>query len=212
MSPTTTTANGKHIYKNGDPNLTIPEGIPSGPPSFSDKYKERAYLKHRLALAFRIFAKAGFRKVLLDTSPCGILSIRTTSGSILWVSTLSVIERVVYITRIGLHFSLITPSDLILVNYSGTVIDGGKNRFLNYAAFAIHSKIHSARPDVAFAAHLHCVYGRAICATGQTLDPIMQDSCNFYNGHSYVTFISVYGQKPRGMSGVARPTPQDSQL
>jgi hypothetical protein len=50
----------KTIYKSGDPNLTIPKGVPSGPPAFEDKYEERKYLKRRLAMAFRIFAKFGF--------------------------------------------------------------------------------------------------------------------------------------------------------
>jgi ribulose-5-phosphate 4-epimerase/fuculose-1-phosphate aldolase len=183
MSPTTATADGKQIYKSGDPNLTIPEGIPSGPPSFSDKYKERAYLKHRLALAFRIFADAGFSEGV-----AGHITLRDpVDPNNFWVNPFGtvpgVIELDMRMTRIGLHFSLITPSDLILVNHSGTVIDGGKNRFLNYAAFAIHSEIHSARPDVACAAHSHSVFGRAFCATGRTLDPITQDSCNFYNDH-----------------------------
>jgi hypothetical protein len=47
-------------YKSGDPSLTLPENVPSGPPTFVDKYEERKYLKHRLALAFRIFASFGF--------------------------------------------------------------------------------------------------------------------------------------------------------
>lgn len=36
--------------------------FPSGkrPPKFEDKYKEREYLKGRLAAAFRIFGKYGF--------------------------------------------------------------------------------------------------------------------------------------------------------
>lgn len=48
------------VYKSGDPSLTLPEDVPTGPPTFEDKYEERKYLKHRLALAFRVFAKFGF--------------------------------------------------------------------------------------------------------------------------------------------------------
>lgn len=33
---------------------------PRGPPTFKDPYEERDYLKARLALAFRIFAKQGY--------------------------------------------------------------------------------------------------------------------------------------------------------
>lgn len=63
MAPSATelsAAPKKMVYKSGDPSLTIPEGVPSGPPSFEDKYEERKYLKRRLAMAFRIFAKSGF--------------------------------------------------------------------------------------------------------------------------------------------------------
>lgn len=48
------------------------------------------------------------------------------------------------------------------------------------AAFAIHSEIHKARPDVLCAAHSHSVYGRAMCTTGRTLDMLTQDFCMFY--------------------------------
>ncbi len=47
-------------YKSGDPSLTLPEDVPTGPPVFENKHEERRYLKHRLALAFRVFAKFGF--------------------------------------------------------------------------------------------------------------------------------------------------------
>lgn len=60
MAPSATDTSPTSTYKSGDPSLTIPEGVPTGPPAFEDKYEERKYLKHRLALAFRIFAKFGF--------------------------------------------------------------------------------------------------------------------------------------------------------
>jgi ribulose-5-phosphate 4-epimerase/fuculose-1-phosphate aldolase len=48
------------------------------------------------------------------------------------------------------------------------------------AAFAIHAEIHKTRPDVLCAAHSHSLYGRAMCATGRTLDMLTQDFCVFY--------------------------------
>ncbi|KAK0636157.1 class II aldolase/adducin N-terminal [Bombardia bombarda] len=82
-----------------------------------------------------------------------------------------------------MSFSLIRDEDLIRVNHSGKVVDGGRNRLLNRAAYAIHAQIHKARPDVMCAVHSHTVYGRAFSATGRTLDMISQDFCTFYKDH-----------------------------
>ncbi|TVY15778.1 4-hydroxy-3-prenylphenylpyruvate oxygenase/4-hydroxy-3-prenylbenzoate synthase [Lachnellula arida] len=154
-------------YSSGNPELCFPTDVPKGPPVFEDKYEERKYLKQRLALAFRVFAKFGFSEGV-----AGHITLRDpVDPESFWVNPF------------GLHFSLITADDLILVDHTGMVVDGGKNRMLNYAAFAIHSEIHSARPDVGCAAHSHSVYGRAFCATGRTLDMLTQDSCVFYNDH-----------------------------
>ena len=57
-------------------------------------------------------------------------------------------------------------------------------RLLNAAAFAIHSAIHRARPDVLCAAHSHSIYGRAFAALGRELDMITQDACAFYRDHA----------------------------
>jgi ribulose-5-phosphate 4-epimerase/fuculose-1-phosphate aldolase len=54
---------------------------------------------------------------------------------------------------------------------------------LNTAAFAIHSQVHSARPDVVAAAHSHSLYGKAWSSLGRLLDPLTQDSCAFYEDH-----------------------------
>jgi hypothetical protein len=45
-----------------------------GPPKFDDPYKERAYLKGRLAAAFRIFGKFGF-----DEGVAGHITLRVGS-------------------------------------------------------------------------------------------------------------------------------------
>lgn len=134
------------------------------PPVFEDKYKEREYLKGRLAAAFRIFGKYGY-----DEGVAGHITLRDpVDPSTFWVNPF------------GVAFSLIKASDLIQVDHDGNVIDGGEIRLLNTAAYAIHSAIHTARPDVLCAAHSHSIYGRTFCALGRPLDIITQDSCAFY--------------------------------
>lgn len=46
-------------HRSGDPELAVPKDEATMVPHFTDKYEERAYLKHRLAIAFRIFAQNG---------------------------------------------------------------------------------------------------------------------------------------------------------
>ncbi|KIW66163.1 hypothetical protein PV04_08364 [Phialophora macrospora] len=143
-----------------------------GPPRFTDKYEERAYLKGRLALAFRLFGKYGF-----DEGVAGHITLRDpVDPTTFWVNPF------------GLAFSQIKSSDLILVDHDGKVIDGGPNRLLNQAAYMIHAAVHQARPDVVCAAHSHSLYGRAFCALGRPIDIITQDSCAFYND------LAVYRQ------------------
>ncbi len=81
----------------------------------------------------------------------------------------------------GLHFGQIRVSDLVLVNHDGKVVEGHAE--VNLAAFAIHSRIHAARPDVVAAAHAHSLYGKSWSTLGRLLDPLTQDACAFYEDH-----------------------------
>jgi len=138
-----------------------------GPPKFDDPYKEREYLKGRLAAAFRIFGKYGF-----DEGVAGHITIRDPVDT-----------QTFWVNPFGVAFSLIKASDLIRVSEEGQIIDGGPVRLLNSAAYAIHSAIHQARPDVNAAAHSHSIYGRSFCSLGRKLDTITQDSCAFHDDH-----------------------------
>ena len=52
-------SNPDKAYKSGDPSLAYVDEEAEMAPKFDDKYEERKYLKHRLAIAFRIFAQFG---------------------------------------------------------------------------------------------------------------------------------------------------------
>ena len=136
------------------------------PPQFATAAEERCHRKQRMAASFRLFAKFGF-----DEGVAGHITARDPElADHFWVNPF------------GMHFSQIRVSDLILVNGQGQVVEG--DRPVNTAAFAIHSQVHHARPDVVAAAHAHSMYGKSWSTLGKTLDPITQDACAFYEDHA----------------------------
>jgi len=136
------------------------------PPAFESAGEERNHRKQRLAAGFRLFSKFGF-----EEGVAGHITARDPELSDhFWVNPL------------GMAFSQIKASDLILVNHQGDVVEG--DRPVNAAAFAIHSQVHAARPDVVAAAHSHSLHGKAWSSLGRRLDPLTQDACAFYDDHA----------------------------
>jgi ribulose-5-phosphate 4-epimerase/fuculose-1-phosphate aldolase len=135
-------------------------------PSFASVEDERRHRKQRLAAGFRLFSKCGF-----DEGVAGHITARDPERTdCFWVN------------QLGMDFGRIRVKDLLLVNDRGEVVEG--NWPVNTAAFAIHSSVHAARPDVVAAAHSHSTYGRAFSTLGRMLDPITQDVCAFHGDHA----------------------------
>jgi ribulose-5-phosphate 4-epimerase/fuculose-1-phosphate aldolase len=136
--------------------------------------EERLHRKQRLAAAFRVFARFGF-----DEGVAGHITARDPEvADHFWVNPF------------GMAFRRIKVSDLQLVDAHGEVVQG--DRTINRSAFAIHSEVHAARPDVVAAAHSHSLSGKAWASLGRLLDPITQDHCDFYEDHAvYDSFNGV---------------------
>jgi len=135
-------------------------------PTFDSVEEERQHLKVRLAAAFRLFGRFGFSEGV-----AGHITARDPEfPDHFWVNPFA------------LDFSLIKASDLLLVNHHGDIVEG--NYAVNDAAFAIHSQVHAARPDVLAAAHAHSIHGKAFSSLRRELLPITQDSCAFYGDHA----------------------------
>jgi ribulose-5-phosphate 4-epimerase/fuculose-1-phosphate aldolase len=135
-------------------------------PQFETVEEERLHRKQRLAAGFRLFGKFGF-----DEGVAGHITARDPEHlDHFWVNPL------------GTSFSHIRASDLIRANDRGEVVEG--EGILNTAAFAIHSAVHAARPDVIAAAHAHSIYGKSWSTLGRLLDPLTQDACAFYEDHA----------------------------
>ena len=136
------------------------------PPPRESIAEERLYRKQRLTGALRIFARFGF-----DMGGAGHITVRDPGDpDSFWVNPYT------------LPFGHIRVSDLLLVDHEGKVVEGSGR--LNRAAFAIHARLHAARPDVLAAAHSHSIHGKIWSTLGRTLDPLTQDSCAFYQDHT----------------------------
>jgi ribulose-5-phosphate 4-epimerase/fuculose-1-phosphate aldolase len=135
------------------------------PLTFDSVDEERRHRKIRLAAAFRLFSRFGF-----DEGVAGHITARDPE-----------LTDHFWVNPFGMHFGHVRASDLCLVNHNGDVVEG--ERAINQAAFAIHSQVHAARPDVVAAAHSHSVYGKTWSTLGRKLDPITQDVCAFYQDH-----------------------------
>ena len=136
------------------------------PQTFDSVEEERQHRKERLALTFRWFDRCGFNEGV-----AGHVTARDPEfPDHFWVNPF------------GMHFGQISVSDLICCDHDGKVVEGRWE--VNRAAFAIHSQVHAARPDVIAAAHTHSIYGKSFSALGKELDAITQDSCSFYDDHA----------------------------
>ena len=151
------------------------------PPTFATAEEERRHRKQRLAAAFRLFSRFGF-----DEGVAGHITARDPERpDHFWVNPF------------GMHFGQIRASDLILVDHRGEVVEGKYP--VNTAAFAIHSQVHKARPDVIAAAHAHSLYGKTWSSLGRLLDPLTQDSCPFYEDHGlFADFTGVVYETSEG--------------
>ncbi len=155
--------------------------LPKSPEPAGSVEEIRLHRKQRLAAAFRLFAKFGY-----DHGIAGHITARDPElPDHFWVNPLAV------------SFAQIKVSDLLLVNHDGDIVIG--DRPVNTAAFAIHSQVHAARPDVVAAAHAHALAGKAWSSLGRLLDPITQDATTFYGSHSlYTDFNGVVLDQEEG--------------
>ena len=140
--------------------------LPATFPAFDNPEDERRHRKQRLAAAFRLFGHFGF-----DEGIAGHITARDPE----------LLDHF-WVNPFGMNFKMIRVKDLILVNDRGEVVYG--NWPVNLAAFAIHSQVHAARPDVVAAAHAHSVHGKSWSSLRRLLLPLTQDACAFYGDHS----------------------------
>jgi len=103
------------------------------------------------------------------------------------------------INPFGLHYSEVTPENLVRIDIDGNVQDGSTHT-VNRAGFVIHSALHAARPDAHCIMHVHTTAG---CAVSCKEEGLRHD--NFYSAmlwgdvgyHDYEGVTTNLDEQPR---------------
>ena len=135
------------------------------PPVVTDLDVDRQMRKVRLAASFRLFAQNGF-----ENGAAGHAAVRDPAR-----------PHMFWTNPFGVPFRKLTSNNLILVDEDGNLAEGEGR--INRAAYAIHAKVHEARPDINASIHLHPTAGMAWASLGRKIDPIVQDCCAFFDDH-----------------------------
>lgn len=89
----------------------------------------------------------------------------------------------------GLHWSEITPADLVMTDSEGNVIEGRHQ--VEATAFFIHGRIHRGKPNATCVLHTHMPYATAIAISdGGRLEWASQNALRFYGRVAYDEFYN----------------------
>jgi ribulose-5-phosphate 4-epimerase/fuculose-1-phosphate aldolase len=93
-------------------------------------------------------------------------------------------EELFLVNPQGLHWSEITPSDLVMVDGAGTVIEG-RHR-VEASAFFIHGRIHAGNPRAKVVLHTHMPYATALTSIRDgRIEMCTQNAFRYWNRIAY---------------------------
>lgn len=87
------------------------------------------------------------------------------------------------VNRWGVHWSRMTARDILQVDSTG-IVQRGRGT-VERTAFAIHSRVHLARPHARAILHTHMPYATALACTNARIEPISQNSLRFQGRVAY---------------------------
>lgn len=157
-------------------------------PFLDDPVAERTRRRNQLAQCYRLFAALRYGDM-----GDGHVSFRDPER-----------RDHFWMLRYGVSFHAARAPDTVLVAPDGSTVHddaiGAEAHPINITGYHIHHPIHEARPDIEAAAHVHSPYGTAFSSERRLLEPINQESTQFFEDHALfddeeVQVLSVEGGK-----------------
>ena len=131
------------------------------------------HLKRDLAAAYRMFGLLG-----MDDLTYTHLSVRSQN------------KETFYIYPFGHLFDEVMTSNLLRVDFNGTVLAGNEFQY-NQTGYMIHQSIYKARPEIQAIFHFHTPSTVAVSAHPKGLLPLSQWALHFYQRIAYHAYHSL---------------------
>jgi L-fuculose-phosphate aldolase len=88
-------------------------------------------------------------------------------------------EQKIMLTPSKIDYNVIKPEDMVIVDLEGKKIDGFRSPT---SEMDVHRLIYCARKDVGSIVHCHSIYASAMCVTGESIPPILEEMAQMIGG------------------------------
>ena len=93
-------------------------------------------------------------------------------------------NNLILVTPSRVEYEEMVPEDLVVVDMAGKKTSGVRTPT---SEMHIHRLIYAARPDIQAIIHCHPCYASAMCATGQSIPPILEEMTQLIGGEIPIT-------------------------
>jgi len=115
-------------------------------------------------------------------------------------------ENRIMLTPSKIDYNIMKPEDLVIIGMDGTKLEGTRSAT---SEMDVHRLIYVHRKDVGAVVHCHSTYASAMCASGRSIPPILEEMSQMIGGEIPITetYINAGSHVPLGLA--AAKTLQD---
>ncbi len=108
-------------------------------------------------------------------------------------------HSMIAITPRSMDYNLLSDDDIVLVDYTGKVIEGGLEPSIE---LPMHLEIYRIRKDISAIIHTHSVFACAIAATGNRVPPVVDELMVYVGGEIELAEYAIPGTQQLAVNTV----------
>lgn len=108
-------------------------------------------------------------------------------------------EESFYITPSGMEYEILEPDDLVLIDFTGKIIEGHRKPS---SELSLHQAFYHFREDICAVVHTHSIYASAYSVLRKPIPPFIEDMAQVIGGAVEVAEYALPGTKELAQNAV----------